>query len=401
MATWPITGYFSPSDHPSSLPTTTLSSIADGIWTTSASNATSVPSSNYTYYLPPQLVISTWNIAFIVIYAALLTIGVPANIFVLVVIYRSPKLKGVANYYLINLMYADLLVLSINVPFSLITDIMHENRHYMLGNAICKLSPAISQACFYTMSLTLTIISVDRYFQVVYPSSKFWITKSVVLVISSIWLISSLLVIPTLIFVSTENIRGMKLCVNLMPSNIRSVYRLLVVIIIYLIPFVIMLYCNFHMLIAVLRTGKTTSSNQIANKMKKRVMVIVSLIILAFVVCIAPSQIYKIFLEYSVIRISAATIIKISVVCRTVAYFDTLINPILYAALNTRFREGCKDITHSFINRRFTALPGEISRADLILQTKNQSLAIKELCTPALAITICHDEITKTTDQSC
>lgn len=363
----------------------------------------SMPTTNNTkFQFQQQIFISTWNISFIILYGILISIGIPANIFVLVVIYRSPKLKGVASYYLINLMYADLFVLCINVPFSLVTDIMHENRQYTLGNAICKLSPAVSQACFYCMSLTLTIISVDRYFQVVYPSSKFWITKSVVLVITSIWLISILLVIPTIIFVTTTTFGSdVTLCANLMPAPMRSIYRLIVVLIIYFIPFMIMLYCNFHILIAVLRTGRTTSSNQIAAKMKKRVMVIVTLIILAFVLCIAPSQIYKIYLEYGTVHFSRSTLIKISVVCRTIAYCDTLINPILYAALNTRFREGCKEFTQSIISRRFTALPGEISRADVTLHTKSQCLAVKELCTPALAITICHDEVTKTTDQSC
>ena len=395
--------YFTHSSYELNSATTTM--IPDVSSVQQIINRSMTSTNNTTFQFQRDLFISAWNITFIIIYGILMSVGIPANIFVLVVIYRSSKLKGVASYYLINLMYADLLVLCINVPFSLLTDVMHENGQYTLGKAICKLSPAVSQACFYSMSLTLTIISVDRYFQVVYPSSKFWITKSVVLVITSIWLISILLVIPTLIFLTTT-VGGrngdMMFCSNLMPAPVRSVYRLIVVLIIYLIPFIVMLYCNFHMLIAVLRTGKTASSNHLAAKMKKRVIVIVTLIILAFVLCIAPSQVYKLYFEYmgSKIPLSTATLVKIAVACRTIAYCDTLINPILYAALNTRFREGCKEFTQSIISRRFTALPGEISRPDTSHHTKNHSLAVKELCTPALAITICHDEITKTTDPS-
>lgn len=81
-------------------------------------------------------------------------------------VYRRRKLRTRTNMFIINLSCADIGVAVLCMPFSLVTCLRHG---WMLGDALCKLNRFLNILFCLTSLLTLTAISVEKYFAICKP----------------------------------------------------------------------------------------------------------------------------------------------------------------------------------------------------------------------------------------
>lgn len=131
----------------------------------------------------------SYNIpAFVTIFSILIVIAVTANLFALIVIYRSSPLHTINNFFVFNLAIVDLISGLVVLPLSIIVVIERFN----IDQTLCKIQAFLVMFLYDASLLTATAVSIDRCIAVTRPYyyaaiAKMNIIKSTIV---AIWLIS-------------------------------------------------------------------------------------------------------------------------------------------------------------------------------------------------------------------
>ena len=118
------------------------------------------------------------------------------NFLVCFVVYRKRKLRTGTNIFIVNLACADIAVALLCVPFSMLTCVNHV---WTLGDAMCKLNGFLNIVFTQTSLLTLTAISVEKYYAIVKPLHRIMTRRRISVIIAWTWLQPAVIaVIPLL-----------------------------------------------------------------------------------------------------------------------------------------------------------------------------------------------------------
>ncbi|XP_067368063.1 C-C chemokine receptor type 4-like isoform X3 [Channa argus] len=124
-----------------------------------------------------------------ILHYMLFCLGVLGNITVLWVLLRYMKLKTMTDVCLLNLALSDL-VLAVSLPIWV----------YSFQDLVsCKLITGVYQLGFYSGTLFVTLMSVDRYLAMRARTLRYGITASI-----TVWVISIIMAIPQVIFATLE-----------------------------------------------------------------------------------------------------------------------------------------------------------------------------------------------------
>ncbi|WAR24545.1 OX1R-like protein, partial [Mya arenaria] len=171
---------------------------------------------------------------FLTLFLAVFVVGMTGNILVCYSAWCSRSLKTVTNIFLVNLAVADILVLLICLPATVITDVMQS---WFLGIIMCKLSVYLQRVSVFVSVLTLTSISVERYLAICHPlryHGSYFKTKPIIAVI---WIVS--LATPSVDFYNMILVHDM--C-GPRDENIEMEFNMFLVVVFFFIPLVIMSY---------------------------------------------------------------------------------------------------------------------------------------------------------------
>ncbi|KAM3848105.1 proteinase-activated receptor 1-like [Vipera latastei] len=116
-------------------------------------------------------------------------LGVPLNVLAIHIFLMKTKLWKPAMVYMINLAFADLLVLSI-LPFKIAY--LFSRHNWVFGSTMCHLAASTFMCNMYGSILLMTGISIDRFFALVCPmKSLSWRTaRRASVVCFAIWLLA-------------------------------------------------------------------------------------------------------------------------------------------------------------------------------------------------------------------
>ncbi|XP_071485322.1 probable G-protein coupled receptor [Diadema antillarum] len=133
-----------------------------------------------------------------VLMVAINLFAIVANTLVLVILAKTPALHTLTHFFVANLCTLDLLCSVTVIPFSIVAYGMGEWR---LGETYCEVN-GFSNTFFATASiLTLSVISVERYYSIAHPmvyAAKMTIKRTVLLLVY-IWAQSAILSVPPLL----------------------------------------------------------------------------------------------------------------------------------------------------------------------------------------------------------
>ena len=107
------------------------------------------------------------------------------NFLVCFVVYRKKKLRTGTNIFIVNLACADFAVALFCVPFSMLTSINHV---WTLGAVMCSFNGFLNIVFTQTSLLTLTAISVEKYYAIVKPLHRLMTAKKISAIIMWTWL---------------------------------------------------------------------------------------------------------------------------------------------------------------------------------------------------------------------
>jgi hypocretin (orexin) receptor 2 len=93
-------------------------------------------------------------------------IGIIGNLLVVIVVAKNAHMRTITNIFIVNLAIGDFFVILICLPPSLINDI---TGNWWFGKTMCKIIPYIQYISVCVSVLTLTSISYERYYAIVYP----------------------------------------------------------------------------------------------------------------------------------------------------------------------------------------------------------------------------------------
>ena len=132
----------------------------------STANGSSESSSCFT-----QLNSTAWKIGGTVTYCLFIIVSMAANSFIVMIVYKTPKLRKPINYFIANMASSDLLFPIFFTPW--ILSHLHTPSFLIgggrLGQAFCKLVAFFGEVSIKVSIQNLDLIAVDRFGAVVFP----------------------------------------------------------------------------------------------------------------------------------------------------------------------------------------------------------------------------------------
>ena len=205
---------------------------------------------------------------FLKIYVPLLAVlGFFGNFMVCIIFCSNAVHQSSMNTWIVNLAIADL-VRCVNLLF-MITAI--NGITWFKTNALCQLNGILSTFLTGTSLLSLTLISINRYFVIVKKSAQKSFTKQNTLIfILFVWLYPLALSIGPVIGWS-EYVYSPSTLICLIKVEFNVSYTVVAFGTLMIIPFVILCFCAWEILIAVYRTRqRVTGQNSSRSEQRKR-----------------------------------------------------------------------------------------------------------------------------------
>ena len=155
--------------------------------------------------------------------------SVLGNVFLFFVITKRNSLRTIANSFLLNLAFADLLVSVLNMPITVVTII---EQRWIFGDNACVLLGFITMLSFVSSVMWLAMIAINRYYNVVqwktYRSN--FTPRRAFLFAGIVWLISILISLPPLFgWAEYRYIPGKSYCFVFWPSDSSYMYFMLAI----------------------------------------------------------------------------------------------------------------------------------------------------------------------------
>jgi len=295
--------------------------------------------------------------------------GLVGNALVCVAVYRNHSMRTVTNYFIVNLAVADFLVILVCLPPTVVWDITET---WFLGSLLCKVILYIQSVSISVSVLTLTFISVDRWYAICSPLQFKSTTGRAKTAIALIWVISLLLVIPELIvldMIPPTHIRIQTVyftdCSPTWSGSSQKTYQFVLLVLLYIAPFILMsvMYCQIVRVLwrddipgvhetrhasapikAASGKASTVSANSSADcqvqSRRKAAKMLMSVVVM-FGVCYFPVHMLNV-LRYTVGLPNNDIVVSISLLSHWFCYINSAVNPLIYNFMSGKFRKEFK-----------------------------------------------------------
>ncbi|XP_055361827.1 B2 bradykinin receptor-like [Betta splendens] len=272
-------------------------------------------------------------------------LGIGLNLFVLSVFCCHRKRCTVAELYLSNLAAADLLLMSF-LPFWAVSA---GNRFaWAFGGALCRVVNLSIVMNVYCSIYFLVLVSMDRYWALVKPlsSEKMRSAKFAKLGCVLVWGGGLLLSVPTIIYRETTTYPHLNQTYCSFSSEVQLGFEVMLSAFSFIIPLPIISFCTWKILQALNKRLRRASKPQ--QKEHKATRLILA-VLLAFLLCWVPFHLVRIIeLLYRLKVLKECTLRAALGVCRQVfmnlAYFNSVLNPILYVIMGGNFRKKAREL---------------------------------------------------------
>lgn len=290
---------------------------------------------NGTDIVRPSRAIELFEIVSILVICLL---GVIGNILVVLVVCRQRKMRTVTNYLIVNLAFADLFVLLINVPLDTIVKLSGDK--WLYGAAMCKLIPP-----FQTMATTVSVwslvaISIGRYIAIVHPFRPQLQTRHAKWTITVVWLIGLVVVIP---YMCALELKDGSCSEDFEAAGMKTAaFTVGVFFAQYLVPLSIIVVSYARIAREICRSGKGHENSELIKEQRKetrKVIKILRFVVLAFAVLVLP--IHLLYIWWDFFNGATSPMFKIlKVTSLVMLYSNSACNPIIYNVSNEQFRDG-------------------------------------------------------------
>ncbi|KAJ8923595.1 hypothetical protein NQ315_010174 [Exocentrus adspersus] len=338
----------------------------------------------YSNYSSPEDVdpnsVFNWNelIPTLVVYGITFILGLTGNILIIFTTFRYRRMQSVTNVFLSSLASSDLLLIMFCIPVKVAKLFSYT---WQMGEVICRSVHYMQNVSAICSVLTLTAISIERYYAIVHPMKAKYIctirqAKTIIIII---WNLSMLLATPTLkvqIHMRVGLNDEYRWCVRDWDNQpIWKFHELYMLIVILILPFCIMTFsytlicwevwkvmerrsvmtseyaltrnhtvvidekCSENFILSESKKPKVKNGRDDTH-MVKQVICMLVVVVALFALCWAPVLIDNVLMAYDVLPYLRFGPLKhMSIAFHLMAYFNSCINPIVYGFMSKSFRE--------------------------------------------------------------
>ncbi|KAM5140406.1 C3a anaphylatoxin chemotactic receptor-like [Mantella aurantiaca] len=288
-------------------------------------------------------------------------VGIPGNALVLWITGMKMR-RTVTTIWFGCLALADISC-CLFIPFILV---QHFYSDWLYGPALCKIIHFTVALNMFASVFTLVAISVDRCILIVHPvwAQNHRSVKMAWMICFSIWMLSFMLVLPTLIYQRTDTSNGTVSCFSegdsFIPLNLtRAIFG-------FLIPLIIISACYIRL------TFKAQSSR--SEKVSRKTTKVALGIIVAFFITWAPYHIISIVMIFTY----SGVVKVLDYFSESLALFNSCINPILYVFIGKhmqlRMRQSVRGLMESVFHEGPSTVSSRCSRSQTEESTRLEGL---------------------------
>ncbi|XP_050435944.1 orexin receptor type 2-like [Adelges cooleyi] len=307
----------------------------------------------------------------IVMHAVVFVVGLIGNALVCVAVYRNRTMRTVTNYFIVNLAVADFLVILICLPPTVLWDVTET---WFMGTLACKLVLYFQTVSITVSVMTLTSISIDRWYAICHPLKFKSTTGKARTAIVIIWIIGLLSDMPELWVLKTINHGGPRLadsvyltqCYALWSQESETIYQVAKMILLYVLPLSLM-SITYYQIVRVLwrsdtipghtetvqmfnshgqngvnrtaNVGCASSMTQIKARRKAAKMLVA--VVIMFALCFCPVHLMNL-LRYTIGIRQTELMALVTNFTHWLIYANSAVNPLIYNFMSGKYRNEFK-----------------------------------------------------------
>lgn len=323
-----------------------------------------------------------FRISKIFFYFLILSCSTFGNSMVAHIISNSRKMRTASNFLILNLAICDLVTPLISIVFDFILE--ENNYEWIYGGVMCKLLWPAQTYFTCASSLTLAVISLDRYRIIMHPFKIRLSTKQICILICLVHVFSLVAVAPYSYVLALRN----GSCDENWPEfTYRQAYTFSLFLVQYGLPLVFMVVMYSLALRALCNTSARTRGNSIsaahtprfivkklkleAKEQKKRHRVsrtssvfkrlgalktrniwntpnaratkMFIVVVVVFAIFMFPNQVVWLWADFGG-GINSPNFTNLSIICWLFTYTNCVVNPVIFGVFSKDFRKGFKRI---------------------------------------------------------
>ncbi|EDO41183.1 predicted protein [Nematostella vectensis] len=292
--------------------------------------------------------------AFVVIFI----LSVAGNSLVIAVVKRNVNgtLKTPTNVFIAHMAVADIVATLFGVP-TMITRILLKGEWISgdkFGLVLCKIVPFLIETSFAVSALTITLIALERFLVVFYPTRKIICNAKACGVGVGLWIFAAIFYAPKLAAFSLSEMRGRAYC-STRKETIKPWGEIEAVLLVLILLLTLILYlaiicrvrCNRVTLLAASATkiNRISKTKQSRERLNRRVLCQSLVIIFVHYLCWFPYLFVHLTCFYTNYTLAyCGNKILTSFLVMFFGYCNASANPFIYAILSENFRAGLKGI---------------------------------------------------------
>ena len=310
--------------------------------------------------------IESSDIPIYVCYAVISIIGFICNSITIMVMIRNPSLQTLYNFLLLNLAIGDLISSVFSIAKFIIIICMSQASGFSDHSAmvLCRIITPVIYVSIVMSVLTLTAISLERYFGIVKPLIHRNMTpKRLKVFLIFCW--GTTIIVPGFISGELRMEKKRYYCFVSSDENDWPLWKKAIcwfgLIFAYIIPFIVITVAYFKIITHMrlqsqepnIATGENSQSAQLVQQKNNKTIRLLIFITVSFSVAILPEIVYFAMIFSDTKYIDAVLFYQVGV--PTVAI--NAVNPLIYTLSNPRFRNAARLLIRPPQQRRVAPFP--------------------------------------------
>ncbi|CAO1434913.1 unnamed protein product [Diamesa serratosioi] len=299
--------------------------------------------------------------------------GLIGNALVCLAVWSNHSMRTVTNFSLVNLAVADFLVISFCLPPTVLWDV---SETWFLGETMCKIVIYFQTVSVTVSVLTLTFISIDRWYAICYPLRYKPQPERAWRIIVFIWLVGFIFDLPELFVLHTTtkklrfDIELFTQCATTWNHDKEKTFYIIKLIFLYVCPLLLMTIAYFQIVRVLWRSdtipghreistqkescyrsrqpnalhyeSNSTTINQLRARRKASKMLVI--VVLIFAASYFPVHLLNI-LRYSYTGVDQSEVISVLFLfSHWLCYANSAINPVIYNFMSGKFRREFRNV---------------------------------------------------------
>lgn len=297
-----------------------------------------------------------------VAYAIIMLMSLIGNFAIVLVIYKTPRLRTTTNFLIANMAVSDLLLPLFAMPRTMTAVYFGANRWMIAGSfglVTCKLAALFQDVSTAVSTQSLVLIAADRYYNVFSPIKAAVMSfKAVKITISLVWFNAVLLHSPYFYIYRIYVRDGKAYCLlNWSPpfpddNQAQKIYFVLLYIFLFILPLCTIASLYSAVILRLKRhqvPGQHLNENarKLREKRNRAVLQLSVVIVIVFVLCWTPFTTYA-FLKFFKWNLPFCGSQHTVFIVYFVAHSISAINPCVYFLFSSSYRQGLKEVFSCF-----------------------------------------------------